>query len=260
MRRWLLSVFTVLVLTSVAAEEPLARHDTTRGGLTLGIDYFTSLKSDGPDSFLYPSFGFTHDWKKFYLETDFFLPILFTDFIFGGLGYIAGTNDFVFPMWYLLNDGTDNPGRMKILTATGRYACLTTKGHKLDVGLLMDVWFYTHYVADKRLGHINFDLGLSAGYGLHSKHFSFNLAASIGDGFTRFSSWNPFIGFDATGRVRLGKYVGLYLKLMFRTQRVDFSGYEPPSYEKELSASDFDIARWEPMFAMDGGFFFSVLD
>jgi hypothetical protein len=214
---------------------------TSRGGLLLGLNYSFGLDASHLKDFLYPSFGWSYDWKGVHLDGIIPLPWLLIDFIVGGIGFITGGDDFDLPIWEGLND-EDEPGRLEFLTFRGRYAYLTADGHKLDAGLVLDVWNVSPLVDGKFRGLTNFDLGLSAGYGLHSKYASMNLAVDLGNGFNQLSSWNPFAGADLMGRLKLGEVVGLYLKVMFRVQRYDF-GY----------------VRWEPMMAVDCGLFFYVM-
>jgi hypothetical protein len=229
----------------------------SRGGLLVGLNYSFGLTPSTLKDYLYPSFGWSYDWNRFHLDVICPLPWLFIDFVAGGIGYIAGGGDLTLPLWDGLND-EDEPGRAEMLTLRARYAFFAADGHKLDAGILFDVWQVSPWVHDRFVGLINADLAPSVGYGYSSKHFGMNLALDAGNGFNQISNWNPFVGADLMCRFRLGEIAGLYLKVMFRAQRFDYHDYTPSGNVPDPEV--YRISRWEKAMAVDAGLYFYVMD
>ncbi len=236
--------------------------DASRGGIRLGMEYFTGFDLNLTD-FLYPSFGWTYDFENLYTDGQAILPWGLFDFI-GGVFTMGRKNAEPLPIWLGLNDGDDNPGRVRYLHAAARYAFWKEKlrrgkTHKLDAGLMLDVGGYAPFVYDRVIGLFGVDLGAAVGYGFHSEWASFNVALTLGNGFHNLSNWTPFAGLDGSFRFKFHDIVGAYVNLMFRQMRFDTSDYKPKGYE-DVHASHFDVQRWHPMFAFDIGLYFNVLD
>lgn len=256
--RWML---VVLVLV-MGPGEVSARSEASRGGVRVGMEYFTAFDTDLTD-FLYPSFGFTYDFEDLYVDGQAILPWGLFDFI-GGAFTLGSKNPEPLPIWMGLNDGDDNPGRVRYLHLTARYAfwkqkLRRRKRQKLDAGLLLDVGGFAPWIHDRNLSVFGVDLGASVGYGFHSEWVSLNVALTLGNNFNNLTNWTPFAGVDGVVRVKFGDVVGAYLKLMFREMRLDTSNYKPTIYD-DVPASAFDVARWHPMMAFDIGLYFNVLD
>jgi hypothetical protein len=258
--RWLIWVLVVgALLVPVDVE---ARHDASRGGLRLGMEYFTGFDKSLTD-FLYPSFGWTYDFENLYTDGQAILPWGLFDFV-GGLFTMGRANAEPLPIWMGLNDGDQNTGRVRYLHLVARYAfwkeeLRREKRHKLDAGLLLDVGGYSPWVYDRNIQLFGADLGASLGYGFYSEWASFNLGLTLGNGLHTLSKWAPFVEIEGSFRFKLHEFVGLYAKVMFREMRFDTSNYEPTGYQ-DPPATRFDVARWHPMLAFDVGIYFNLID
>jgi len=228
----------------------------SRGGLLVGLSHSFGLGTSNLDDFWYPSFGWSYDWNRVHIDALTPLPWGFLDMTAGLVRMIASGDDLVLPIWDALN-GDGEPARLEAMTVRGRYAFLATSKHKLDAGLLLDLWAVSPWVHDRHLGLFDFDLGPSLGYGLHTDRFSLNLAIDAGNGFNTLSSWNPFFGAELLARLRLGSVVGLYLKVLARSQRFDFTSYTPSN--PLLDPAPYHFVRWERLAAVDFGLSFYIL-
>jgi hypothetical protein len=259
--RWLL-VMAVVVAGMGPVEAQARRKDASQGGIRIGMEYFTGFDRELTD-FLYPSFGWTYDFEDLYTDGQAILPWGLFDIV-GGLFTMGRSDGEWLPIWNGLNGGDQNPGRVRYLHLTARYAFWKEKlrrgkRHKLDAGLLLDVGGYSPHVYDRNVGLFGVDLGAAVGYGFHSEWASFNLALTLGNGFNNLSNWTPFAGVDGCFRFRFHDIVGAYVKVMFREMRLDTANYEPTRYD-DVPASRFDVRRWHPMLGFDVGLYFNVFD
>ncbi len=230
----------------------LARsNNPVEGGLILGLEYFTPLPSSSMHDMLYPNLGIYIDRESFYLEATTAVPFLLADGIVGAIRFLSGV-DAAPPLWGVLNNWDDNPGRLKMLSANYRYSVWKSGRHKFDAGGVFDVWWLTPFIQGKSLGNVMFNVGPTAGYGYHGDIFALTAAVQTGLGMGGFSLLNPFAGFEVFGRWQVADWFGLYLKGLVRAQSFDYSGHEPndPTVDPRI----YDLREWETMFQAEAGF------
>ena len=269
----------LIIMIGIPSSVSAKRYHVTNGGFILGMDYFTSLEESHHDDFFYWHIGALHEREKYYIDVNIsFLPLLI-DFIAGVFRAIK-TGELGFPIWEGLNDDTPDPGRLRLLDTVGRYSLYTHRGHKLDVGLGYDAWsmgarfypvlspgeiaelpgYYGDDIDEVVFSSTYHNVSFSAGYGFRSDYFSTNISFDLGNGFnSRTTAWNPYFGAEALSRVKFFDYMGLYVRVLFRLQRFDYSGYEPSSSGHD-KIFNFNQVEWEPMLTIDVGFIFTALE
>ena len=253
MNRNLFVLLSLACVLSFPASSLARSNNPVDGGFTLGMEHFTPLPSSSMHDMLYPNLGFYIDQKTWYLDATAAVPILLADGIVGAIRFLGGV-DAAPPLWGVLNDWDDNPGRLKMLSANFRYSYWNSGRHKFDAGGVFDLWWLTPYIDGKPLGNVVFNLGPTAGYGYHGDIFALTAVAQAGLGMGAFSLLNPFAGFEVFGRWQVADWFGLYLKGLVRAQNFDYSGHEPN--DPSVDAGIYDIREWELMFKAEAGFVF----
>ena len=259
--RLVASCALLLTLVVAAPRPATARqgyHPEWRG-VSLGLDYFRSLRSDSMHDMLYPRVGVNVEFERWHVEADTFLPFLIIDFATAAIRFLSsGETDPL--IWNGLNNEDQNPGRILMWDSAVRYALAAKGVHRLDLGGCFDLWWLSPYVKGKRISLLSWGLGPSLGYTFWVDAFSLTTALNLGNAFTDQTVWNPYIGGDLALRARIWNWLGVYLRGRARAQYTDYSEYTPPgpsTGERVYEASDFDLSRWEPMMAIDAGIIIS---
>lgn len=81
----------------------------------------------------------------------------------------------------------------------------------------------------------------------------------MGNQFNMLSDFGPFGEVGLIMRIAAGDLVGFYTNTRFRVQYYDFSDYEATGLDAP-APEVFDVVRWEPMMAFDGGIYFNVME
>ncbi|GEM_PF-4640294 len=237
----------LLILASPASGR---EQNPVGGGIYLGADYFTGTADTGLHDFLYIVPGLVVDEPTWHLDVRSAAVVLIPDGIFALFGFLAsGESDF--PLWGSLNADDDNPGCLRMLESEFRYAFKTMGDHKLDAGMLFDVWWMTPFVAGKQFANIVWNLGPSVGWGFKGRIIGTNLSLQAGNGFSAWGNFNPFVGAEAMVRLQVWKGFGLYARALGRLQNYDYSGFE--SNDMKYPPELFDIRKWEFTMSADVG-------
>jgi len=273
MSRFICAAVAACVLLGAAGDAVAKRYRVTNGGLYAGIDYFTPTDETRYGDFVYPIFGFLYDHEYMYGEISTIFPFLIVDTMVALVRFLGG-GDTDFPMMQGWN-GKEEPGRMRLLAASGRYSLLRGDGAKIEVGLAYDLAYMGAYfdpalpreeVRDmpgqtyepKHVGNVINNLAATIGFGFRSDAFSTNFALAAGNGMGSMSNWSPFVGFEAMNRVRFGEHIGGYLRLCARFQNMDYSGYEFKN-SSDAKNYDLDFNEWVPMVSFDIGLVFAIV-
>lgn len=244
---WPVASLSVLLMSVPAAAK---EHNVRDGGIYLGVDYFTGTVDSGMHDFLYLVPGFTLDLPKIHFDIRSQAIILIPDGIIGAMRYLATGNEDI-PLWSGLNDGDENPGNLRMLESEFRYTLLSSGKQKLDVGGLFDVWWMNPFVEGTHFGNVVWNVGPSVGWGFRGSRVSSNISLNIGNGFSDWGAFNPFFGIEAFVRVQLTGILGLYARVLTRSQNYDYSGFE--SNDTAIPPETFDIRKWEFTLSIDGG-------
>ena len=247
---WLVLALTVsLASTATAADAEAPSPDGPRG-VYLGLDYFTPLGDTGMHDMLYPIPGLLWQEGPAYFEARSFLVVGLPDALAAAVDFLGG-GDGDMPVWEGLNNGDPNPGCLKMMEFGFRWAFLQRGALRLDAGGLFDLWWMSPAVKGVHFGNLMWNLGPSVGLGLAHRDAALNLALSVGNGFSNSSNLNPFVGTEAFARLRVWRWLGLYLRGQLRVQSQDYSGFSPN--DPSVSDRDFDIRVWRGFVSGDGG-------
>jgi hypothetical protein len=252
----LAGLFLALVSQTASVASARSGYHPEWRGLAVGFDYFRSLKSDSMHDMLYPRIGTSLEFERVHVEADLFLPFLLIDFAGAAIDFLGGGAGDP-PMWDALNNGDPNPGRILMLDGAVRYALWSKGIHRLDLGGRFDLWWISPYVKGKRITLLSWGLAPSLGYTLWTDGVSTTASLNLGNAFTDQTAWNPLVGGDLALRVRIWRWLGVYLRGRVRAEYIDYSNYQPVASDPDYEASDFDLSRWEPMLALDAGIILS---
>ncbi len=234
------------VRSQPAAAEPVPV--TVRSLLT--FEYRDGAATPEINKFLYLNTGFRADHNYFSLEIDTMLLIVIGDVIATLVKYMAGGGDDI-PLMGALNGDTE-PGYYRFFHMAARYNVLRTPKSWVGVGLSTQLSHVDTTFRGERVPVSPYDLGLTleARQQVSPKN---TLAVSFGagNGWMRYSSFNPYYSIATWVNYKVGKFVGLFARGEWKRQRLDLTGYDNP--HPPVDPSIIRIREWIDLWAIDAG-------
>lgn len=247
----------MLALATVAALLAAPPQKT----VAAGMEY---RGADGPaetrlEPFVYPDVYYRADYAAASLEVNSAMPVLVPDLIGAAVSFLSGGPDHI-PLWHALN-GDREPCAVNIADGTAAMLVGLDSRSAFEVGVRGHFRFVSVLFPEEDGGDGRISLQpatLASSIGLRARlpvGLEMRSAVHAGNGFTRFSAWNPTAGIDVRASVPLGRSFAFEVAGGYSAQQLDLSGYrEPVSGERYAGtawygfwSADARLAyRWAP--------------
>ena len=202
------------------------------------------------NKFLYLNSGFRVDHRYFSLEVDTMLPIVIGDVLVTLFKYAAGGGDEIVLMEAL--NGETEPGYYSYFHLVSRYNVLRQEQRRVGIGLSTQLSHVDTTFLGERVPVSPYDLGLTVELMQHlAPGTTVALSVDAGNGWIRYSSFNPYFSVSTWANYQLRKPVGLFARGVWKRQRLDMTGYDNPYAPVEPSV--ICIEEWIDLWSIEAG-------